>query len=109
MKKVIKKENAIKPAGIYGGEANAENPINWTLRSTISAQLRALGWFCVVDSFGDRSASWIEVYKENPKEKKEGKLSSFTIQFNYDGTIISNVRFFEQDVYVKIGESRCVL
>lgn len=102
-----KKENG-KPVGIYGGEVNGSNPIDWTLRSTIVAQLRALGWYCSVDAFGDKSASWIEVYKENPKEKKDGKLSSFTIQFNNEGTIITNVRFFEQNVCVKIGGSTCI-
>lgn len=108
-KQAIKKEENAKPIGIYGGEVNGSNPIDWTLRSTIVAQLRALGWHCSVDSFSDKSASWIEVYKENPKEKKDGKLSSFIIQFNNEGTIITNIRFFEQNVYVKIGESTCIL
>ena len=108
MKKTINKEEIKKPIGIYGGEVNGANPIDWTLRSTIAAQLRALGWHVSIDAFSDGSGSWIEVYKENPNEKKEGKLSLFTIQFNNAGTIITNVRFFEQNVYLNMGESNLI-
>jgi len=94
-----------KPVGIYGGETNGSNPLEWTLRSTICAQLRKLGWYCTMDSFGDKSASWIEVYKENPNVKKEGKMMSFSIQFDYDGQIIQDIRFFEEQVYLKRGEA----
>ncbi len=109
MKKTVKKEDDKKPIGIYGGSVNGANPIDWTLRSTIVSQLRNLGWHCSVDAFSDGSASWIEVYKENPKEKKIGKLLSFTIQFNHEGSIITNVRFFEQAVYTAIGDSSLIL
>lgn len=83
--------------------------VDRTLRGTIVAQLIALGWFCSVDFFEDKSASWIEVFKENPKDLKEGNLLSFVIMFNYEGTIITDVRFFEQKVYIKVGDARCVL
>lgn len=103
MKKSNKKQSI--PKGVYGGEASGANPMEWTLRSTILAQLRQLGWHCECDQFSDKSASWIQVYKENPKTKKEGKLYSFSIQFNYEGSIITDVRFFEQPVYTQLGET----
>ena len=102
---VIEERRNNKLTGVYGGESNGSNPIEWTLRSTILSQLRALGWYCSTDEFSDNSASWIEVYKEDPKEKKQGKLSSFIIEFNDKGQIITNIKFFEQQVYVKISEA----
>lgn len=96
-----KNEHPVRHNGIYGGETNGANPLEWNLRSTICAQLRAAGFFCSMDVFSDQSASWIEVYKTDPNKLVEGKVLSMSIQFNYEGSIITDIRLFEETLSLK--------
>jgi hypothetical protein len=101
----MKKEKKVKkPVGIYGGETNGANPLEWNLRGTIIAQLRHLGWHCNSDSAGDGSGSWIEAYKEDPNKRKEGKLYSFSIEFNSTGDILTGIDVFKVQVITKLDE-----
>lgn len=93
-----KTKQPIRPNGIYGGETNGANPLEWSLRSTICAQLRAAGYWCEMDAFGDKSGSWIGVYKneDNPRDSKVGKRMFLSVQFNWDGNIMTGIKVFEE-------------
>ncbi len=93
-----------KPVGVYGGDVNGSNPMEWSLRNTILAQLRNLGWTCNADSFGDGSGSWIGIYKEDPSKIKDGKLLHISIGFNHSGSIIQDIQVFEERVVTRISE-----
>lgn len=105
----MKQSKSILPKGVYGGEVSGANPLEWNLRSTICSQLRALGWDCNIDAFGDNSASWIEAYPVPIKNKKEGeKIICYSIQFNYEGSIITDFRVFEQRKYIKLSDAELI-
>jgi hypothetical protein len=99
------KKEISKPVGVYGGETSGANPLEWNLRSTICSQLRVAGYFCEVDSFGDKSASWINIYKQNINEvrQKPGKVLSLVISFNYEGSIITEIKMYEENFFLQTG------
>lgn len=98
------------PQGIYGGEVNGANPLEWNLRSTICAQLRAAGFYCLMDAFSDKSGSWINVYKKdsNPSIPKQGKMLQVVISFNYEGSIITGIKLYEESFSLVSGGTSLV-
>lgn len=87
------------PVGIYGGETNGANPLEWNLRSTICAQLRTAGYYCTMDVFGDKSASWVSVYRKgyNPDIKTpDVSFLHIVIAFNIEGSVITEIKMFEE-------------
>lgn len=106
MAKSNKQENKM-PKGVFGGELNGANPLEWNLRSTITAQLRHAGYVCKMDAFGDGSGSWIEVYPKdyNEAKKKEGSVKCITIGFDYDGNIMDSIKLFEFPIKLVQQES----
>lgn len=95
------KKKEVRPTGIYGGKTSGANPLEWNLRSTICAQLRQAGYYCEMDAFSDKSGSWIGVWKgdNNPSKQTTGKRMSMSIQFNFEGSIMTGIKVFEETIH----------
>lgn len=54
----------------------------------INKGLREQGFFTTINSFGDKSATWIDIYES--KKKRQNEKSIGAICFNYEGTKVDN-------------------
>lgn len=108
-KKVIKKETP-RPEGVYGGESNGSNPLEWCLRSTICAQLREAGYYAEMDRLSDGSGSWIAIYSKenNPTKSIPGKRLQVVISFNDKGSIITGIKMYEEDIYLTTSGTKSI-
>ena len=85
------------------------HPIEFSLKDTICVQLKLAGYFCEIGSFSDKSASWINVFKEdNEARKKPGSILSLVIAFNYEGTIITQIKLYQEKFFLQAGETLTV-
>jgi hypothetical protein len=73
----------------------------------IEKALTGAGLIVEYGNFGDKSGSWLEVYKS--KEVKDMKVYSFSFSFNYEGTILDNVNCFVEKYKVESQGSERIL
>jgi hypothetical protein len=64
-----------------------------SIRDMLAKQLETVYDTVLVESFGDKSASWIEV-----KERVDSRIISYIFSFDYKGNTIDGVQTFVTEV-----------